>query len=165
QPFLSRFCLTFTGHTKKIAYASGLDGQKVLPVQIMTAALYCFSGLTGIVLFLIGHPVAALLLTLIITQVWRIFSEFLRADFRGGARITPYQVMALATLAYAAVLTILFPAPDPAFLPRLDQGLSAVWTPWMILFFQCVWVISFLHTGRSRVTGANIRFHVEEKQI
>ncbi|MFN2357376.1 MAG: prolipoprotein diacylglyceryl transferase family protein [Desulfotignum sp.] len=165
QPFLSRFCLTFTGHTKKIAYASGLDGQKVLPVQIMTATLYCFSGLTGIVLFLIGHPVAALLLTLIITQVWRIFSEFLRADFRGGARITPYQVMALATLAYAAVLTILFPAPDPAFLPRLDQGLSAVWTPWMILFFQCVWVISFLHTGRSRVTGANIRFHVEEKQI
>jgi len=56
----------------------------VLPVQIMTAALYCFSGLTGSVLFLSGYSVAALLLTLIITQVWRIFSVFLRADFRGG---------------------------------------------------------------------------------
>lgn len=171
RKLFANFYLVFTGRTKKIAYASGFDGEKVLPIQIMTATLYSVSGLLGVGLYLNGFYSAALLETLIVTQIWRFSSEFFRADFRGDFRgyfrITPYQIMALLTVAYAAGVVLLAPGAPPGvtLLPSLASGMDAIWTPWMILFIQFIWIASFLHTGRSSVTGSHITFHVEESRI
>ncbi len=163
QRLFSGFYLVFSGRTKKIAYASGLEGEKVIPVQIMTAGLYSVAALVGTWLFLNGYYAAAFLETLIVTQVWRFVSEFFRADFRGGLKITPYQLMALGGIAYSLIVVLMFPAPEG--LPGLRLGLHALWNPWMIFLIESIWVAAFVHTGRSVVTGAEISFHVNESNI
>ncbi|MDA8133144.1 MAG: prolipoprotein diacylglyceryl transferase [Desulfobacteraceae bacterium] len=163
QKLFSGFYLVFSGKTKKIAYASGLEGEKVIPVQIMTASLYSMAALFGTWLFLNGYYGAAFLETLIVTQVWRFVSEFFRADFRGGLKITPYQLMALGGIAYSLIVVLMFPAPEN--LPGLRPGLHALWNPWMIFLIESIWVAAFVHTGRSVVTGAEISFHVHEGKI
>jgi hypothetical protein len=163
QRLFSHFHVVFTGSTKKAAYASGLEGEKMLPVQIVTAALYTVSGLAGTWLFLSGMPGAALVETLLVTQVWRVVSECFRADYRGGRKFSAYQIMALATIAYAGIMGLVFPAPEvPA---RLLTGLAALWHPGMILFFQGIWLAAFLHAGRSSVTGSRVFFHVVRDRI
>lgn len=165
QTLFSRFYLVFTGPLKKIAYASGYDGQKVVPVQIITAALYTGSGLAGTALFLNGFYRTAFLVTLAVTQIWRFVSEFLRADFRGGMRITAYQIMALVTLGCAGAIALLLPVDTRLPLPRLHEAVSTLWNPWMVLFVQGVWAAAFLHTGKSVMTGSRIFFHVEKTHI
>lgn len=163
QKFFSRFNLVFSGKTKKISYASGLEGEKVIPVQIITAVLYSVTALLGTWLFLNGYFAAALLESLAVTQVWRFVSEFFRADFRGRLKVTPYQLMSLGAMMYALGVVFLF--PEPEILPLLHHGLGALWNPWMILLIEFIWMIAFLHTGRSMVTGAEISFHVNESKI
>jgi prolipoprotein diacylglyceryltransferase len=165
QTLFSRFYLVFTGPLKKITYASGYDGQKVVPVQIITAALYTGTGLAGTALFLNGWYRTAFLITLAVTQIWRFVSEFLRADFRGGMRITAYQIMALATLVIAGALALGLPVDNSLPQPRLQAAVYALWTPWILLFVQGVWAASFFHTGKSVVTGSHIVFHVEKTHI
>jgi len=165
QKLFSRFYLVFTGPLKKIAYASGYDGQKVVPVQIITATLYTVAGLAGIALFLNGYFRFAFLVTLAVTQIWRFVSEFLRADFRGGLTISAYQIMALATLGCAGAMALLLPADTSLPLPRLHEAVSVLWTPWMVFFVQGIWAAAFLHTGKSVVTGSSILFHVEKTRI
>ncbi|MFN2436913.1 MAG: prolipoprotein diacylglyceryl transferase family protein [Desulfotignum sp.] len=165
QALFSRFYLVFTGPLKKITYASGYDGQKVLPVQIITAALYTGTGLAGTILFLNGLYRTAFLITLAVTQIWRFVSEFFRADFRGGMAISAYQVMALVTLGCAGAMALLLPVDTRLPLPRLHEAVSTLWNPWMILFVQGIWAAAFLHTGRSVVTGSSILFHVEKTRI
>ncbi len=163
RKLFGRFCLVFHGKTKKIAYASNLDGQQVIPIQIITAILYSACALVGTWLFLAGHFGAALVETLVVTQVWRIVSEFFRADFRGNFTITPYQIMAGITILFALAVS-LFTAP-PQDLPRLYTGLYTLWSPGALLAVELVWIIAFLFTGRSSVTGARISFHVQEDKI
>ena len=167
SPFIQRlfsgFYLVFSGKTKKIVYASGLEGEKVIPVQVMTAGLYSVTALFGTWLFLNGYYAAALLEAMIITQVWRFASEFFRADFRGSLSITPYQIMALGAIAYSLGVVFFFPAPGD--MPVLQMGLTALWNPWMIFLIELIWVAAFFHTGRSVVTGAEISFHVNENKI
>lgn len=165
QTLFSRFYMIFTGPLKKITYASGYEGQKVVPIQMVTAALYTGTGLAGTVLFLNGWYRTAFLITLAVTQIWRFVSEFLRADFRGGLRITAYQIMALVTLGFAGALALGLPVDTRLTLPRLHEAVATLWTPWMILFVQGVWAAAFLHTGKSVVTGSRIFFHVEKTHI
>ena len=155
---------TFSGKTKKIAYAHGLDGQRMVPIQGITAVLYCASGLLGLYLFLKGFYFTAFFEALLVTQVWRSVSEFLRADYRGGRKISAYQIMSGLAILYALIIVILFPAP-PLVDPDIARGLKAVWHPAMILFFQGIWILSFLYTGRSKTTGAFLTFHVMEKRV
>jgi hypothetical protein len=163
QKLFSGFNLVFKGKTKKIAYASGLEGEKVIPVQVITAGIYSISALVGTGLFLNGYFEAALLETLVVTQVWRFVSEFFRADFRGNSRITPYQIMSAGAVLYALGVVVLSVSSDVQ--PLLRMGLNALWNPWMILLIEFIWLIAFLHTGRSVVTGAKISFHVNENRI
>ena len=93
------FALVFTGKTKKIAYASGLDGVKVLPVQGFTYLLYTGTGLVAIFLFLRGFYGAAFVVSLGVTQGWRVCSELLRDDYRGAGRFSAYQAMGLLGIA------------------------------------------------------------------
>jgi hypothetical protein len=154
----------FSGETKKIAYAHHLDGQAVIPVQAVTAVILTGAGLLGCYGFLKGFHFATFAGLLVLTQVWRTLSEFLRADHRGTGRITAYQVMALLSIAYAFLLLAILP-PAGSKMPDLATGLLAVWDPGVILFFEMLWLAAFIHTGRSRTTGATIRLCVVEKEI
>ncbi|GAB6147100.1 prolipoprotein diacylglyceryl transferase family protein [Desulfocicer niacini] len=164
QRVMKKQCLVFHGKTKKIAYASGLDGKKVIPIQVITAIIYCISALAGTLLFLNCYFGAALVETLVITQAWRIVSEFFRADFRGNFKITPYQVMAAATVIFALCITMAFPENGNTA-PVLYRSMAMIGSPWTILAMEGIWLVSFVFTGRSSVTGAEISFHVQEDKI
>jgi hypothetical protein len=122
------------------------------------------AGLAGTVLFLLSHFGAAFLTTVVITQVWRFFSEFLRADFRGHAKISAYQKMNVAAVLYGVALAALAPGAGYTVVD-LEAGLRTLWSPAMILFLQCLWVVFFLYTGRSKVTGSTLEFFVRRDRI
>ena len=163
QKLFSRFYVVFSGDTKKAAYADGFDGEKMLPIQIITAGLYSITGLLGTLLFLNGFAGTALILTILVTQVWRVVSEFFRADFRGTLSFSWYQIMALCAVFYMVLMRFVFPVQDAAV--DLGLGLSTLWHPGMILFLQMVWILSFLHSGRSSVTDSRIVFNVVRDKI
>jgi hypothetical protein len=102
--------------------------------------------------------------TLVITQGWRILSEFFRADYRGTGRITAYQIMAVLSVAYAFLLFFMLPVSGGAP-PDLMAGLQSLWDPGMMLCLGALWLYSFLYTGRSRVIGATVRFYVVKENI
>lgn len=161
--FLKR-SFVFSGKTKKIAYADGWDGERVIPIQAVTAVIYCGSGIVGAYLFLKGHYAAAFFETLLITQIWRSLSEVFRADYRGGRKFSAYQIMAVAAVAYAALVAAFQPAVS-GIRPDVLKGLGYLWHPAMIIALQLFWVAVFLYTGRSKVTGAALSFHVVQERI
>ncbi|MCB2187013.1 MAG: prolipoprotein diacylglyceryl transferase [Deltaproteobacteria bacterium] len=155
--------LRFLGATKKIAYESGLEGRPVLPVQAMSAVVGVTAGLVGLYLFLEAWFTAALLVALVATSVWRLVAETLRADFRGRHRFTAYQAMSLAGLVYASLLSLWFAENAPR--PVLAQGFATLWTPGVLLSLQGLGLFILYFSGRSRVTGAHLSFHVVQDQI
>jgi hypothetical protein len=154
----------FSGKTKKIAYADHLDEREVIPIQAVTAVLLTAAGIMGCYGFLKGFHLAAFCGTFIVTQIWRVLSEFLRADFRGTGRISVYQIMSLLSIVYAFLILAFFP-PAGVGTPDLAAGIFALWDPGVLLFFEILWVVAFIHTGRSRVIGASIRLHVVKEKI
>ncbi|NPU84552.1 MAG: prolipoprotein diacylglyceryl transferase [Syntrophaceae bacterium] len=160
RKILGPFHFIFRGETKKIAYAHGLEGCPVIPVQGMTALLYTTAGLIGIVLFLEGCRTAAFILTLAITQAWRVLSEFLRADYRGEQPFSAYQAMALASVCYGLCLTFLFPEALPVGGADIKAGLASLLQQSVIIFLQVLWTALAFHTGRSSVTASRISIHV-----
>jgi hypothetical protein len=164
QKVFCRWNFIFSGETKKIAYAHGLDGRKVIPIQGVTALLYSAVSLSAILLFLKGWFSAAFLLSLSVTQVWRVLSEFFRADYRGGGSISAYQVMAFLSIAYGFLLAVILP-PPPVQSMDLWSGMHSLFSPGMILFLQALWVAAFLFTGRSMVTASTITFHVVKDRV
>lgn len=163
QRHLSWMAFTYTGATKKIAYAYRLEGQKIFAVQAVTAVLYCTGALVGTLLFLRGAFGAAFLLCLTVTQGWRFCSEFFRADYRGNRKISVYQIMSLLAIPYGAIIVWLFPAPTSG--PELMTGIRLLWNPWVILFIQALGLMMFLRVGRSQVTGADLSFHVHHNRV
>lgn len=164
QRFFAGRCFSFIGKTRKIAYAGGMEGVEVLPVQALTAVLYSGCGLVGISLFLHAHFASAFLLTLLVTQGWRVLSEILRDDYRGSGRFSAYQIMGLVAILYGAAILLLAPATPPP-IPALAAGLSLLWRPAPFLFLQSLWLVIFFYTGRSTVTGSRLSFHVHQDRI
>jgi hypothetical protein len=154
----------FSGKTKKIAYAHELDGQQVIPVQALTAVIYSLTGLAGCYLFLKGFTTAAFVLTLIVTQLWRTFSEFLRADYRGEGKISVYQIMASVACLYGLLIAYIFNI-TPAGTPDLAQGLATIWNPALFIFLFALWIATFFYMGKSRVTNSLIEIHVLRENI
>ena len=74
----------------------------------------------------------AFFLCLFVTQIWRFFSEFLRADYRGDRKISIYQIMSLATVPYGLLLPFLFPGRRSCR-RSLRQGCDQFWHPATIL--------------------------------
>ncbi|AOY58233.1 MULTISPECIES: prolipoprotein diacylglyceryl transferase family protein [Desulfococcus] len=164
QRFFSRKRFVFSGKTKKIAYADGWDGVPVVPIQAVTAVIYCSAGIAGIYLFLKGFPTTAFFESLVITQVWRSVSEVFRADYRGRRKFSTYQVMALGAVAYAAVIA--FRCSETVVVaPEVLQGMKCLWHPAVILALQVLWMTVFLYTGRSKVTESHLSFHVIRERI
>lgn len=161
---LDRLAVVFTAPTKKAVYEGGLAGVKLVPVQGLTCLLYTVTGLVACHLFLQGKYRTAFLLSLVVSQVWRVASEMLRADFRGFSTITAYQKMAMAAIVFGGLLCLLLPQPA---VPRPDiaTGLLVLIDPLLILGLKALWFILFLHFGRSMVTGAILSFQVHQHRI
>ena len=161
---LEPLAMSFAGATKKISYESGLAGHKVVPIQALSAAVNMATGLAGLSLFLSGRFALALFISVGISQVWRVVAEMLRADHRGGGKLTAYQWMALSALPYCALVLWALPAESTP-LPSLGAGLSVLWNPWVLLGLQAVGLGALVYTGRSRVTAATVKFHVVQENI
>ncbi len=165
QRWFNSLSFTFAGATKKAAYEGRLEGVRLVPVQAITSVIFVFIGLAGTYLFLQSHFKTAMLLTLLSTQLWRFLSETLRADVRGKAeKISAYQVMALLMVVYSAIIPFVFSgvsAPTAA----IAEGLQVLWNPAVILFCQALWLIVFLITGRSSVTGSTLSFFVHRERV
>ena len=159
QRIFQRWNFRFFGATRKIAYAGGMEGEAVIPVQGITAVLYLCSGLYAVLVYLNGSFFTALMLTLVVTQGWRLVSETMRADYRGGGKISAYQIMAVIAPFYVLGFGLLL---DESFTGRVDlnAGIAAIWNPGMLLLLQSIGLILFLYTGRSTITGSEISFHV-----
>jgi len=165
QKAFARFSFTFSGSTKKALYEGKFEGQRLVPVQAITAILYTSVGVVSVYLFLTGSYACVLLLAMGVTQVWRVISEFLRADFRGKAgKLTVYQVMALLTVVYCGLLVLLLGGRERIAADAL-AGLKSLWNPFAILLLQALWLAIFLYTGRSEVTESTLQFAVRHDRV
>ncbi|MGA8877432.1 MAG: prolipoprotein diacylglyceryl transferase family protein, partial [Candidatus Korobacteraceae bacterium] len=156
--------LVIQGPTKKAAYASGLAGEPLIPVQAITSGIFAISGLMGVALFLTQRFRLAALIPVTATWGWRACSEWLRADYRGTSRISVYQLMAIVSVIYLGAFVLLMPITVP-IVPDLSVGFAQVTSAYVILLLQLVWVALFLYYGRSRVTASTLSFHVVADRI
>ena len=164
QQLLGRFHFVFQGETKKIAYAQGWQGVPVVPIQGMTALILVTTGMVSLALLFAGHTRAAFLTALVLSQGWRVLSEFLRSDHRGSGRLTAYQVLGLASIAYGAVLSLLLQTPAGRSLD-LFRGFHVFSQSSCLLFLDGLWMLTLYYMGRSRVTASSIRFQVLKDRI
>ncbi len=155
----------FTGKTKKISYATALEGQAVIPVQAITAVLYSVAALAGCYLFLKGWFFAAFFLTLIVTQAWRIASEFLRADYRGEGKISGYQILSGAAILYAVIVGVILRETAVNASPNLMAGFTSLGHPALIALLLAIWAVTFIYMGKSKVTASVISFTVVKDKI
>ncbi len=151
--------LVIHGSTKKAAYASGLDGEPLVPVQAITSAVFAMSGIVGVALFLARQLRLAALVPIVASWGWRACSEWLRADYRGASKISMYQWMAIFSVFYLSGFVLLMPAVA-AIAPDLPAGFAQVSSTPTVLALQLFWIALFLYYGRSRVTGSTLSFHV-----
>ncbi len=160
---MRKFPLVFHGSTKKVAYASGLAEEPLIPVQTVTAVVFTVAGLIGLGLFLAGHYRLAAIVPALATWGWRALSESLRADHRGSSRISVYQLMAVVAMAYLASMITVLSGGGP--MPNLAAGLAKLASAGVIVLLQVLWVSLFLFYGRSRVTGSVVSFHVVSERV
>ncbi|MFN2257308.1 MAG: prolipoprotein diacylglyceryl transferase [Desulfuromonadaceae bacterium] len=168
QHLFSRFNLVFGGATKKVSYAGHLEGQPLVPVQALTAVLYVSTALTATALFLYSYFLAAFILCGITTQGWRIVSETMRADYRGEQKFSAYQWMGLISIIYISLIGVFNGWLSSALAvsaPQIGAGLSVFWNPAVLLTLQVLWLMMFLYTGCSSVTGSNLSFHVRRERV
>jgi hypothetical protein len=119
--------------------------------------------MVGLSLFLMGLYGAAFVVTTVVSQGWRFVSEMFRADYRGGGVISVYQIFAVLGAVFAFCLWLLLPAS--AIAADIRSGILSLWHPGLILLVQ-VWAAGvFWYTGRSRVTGSSLAFHVHNDCI
>ena len=133
-------------------------------MQALTSAVFAIAGLVGLTLFLAQQFRLAALVPVIASWGWRACAENLRADHRGGSRISAYQIMAIVSVLYLTIFLLLVPsssgtAPDlSAAFPRIFSG--AIMFP-----LQVFWVVLFLYYGRSRVTASTLSFRVVADRV
>lgn len=154
----------FYGENKKVAYEAGLCGTPLIPIQAMTAILYCLGALIGTFLFLQTYFTSALLLTISLTQIWRVISETMRADFRGFSTISAYQKMGLMAVLYVFVVALILPVSNTIH-PEIIAGIKTLWNPIVIIFLQLLWGIFFYTFGRSSITTSTLHFGLVQKNI
>ncbi len=164
QRLFARKNFIFHGATKKASYEGRLAGERLIPIQAITCVIYTSAALIGTLLFLDGNFTEALLLTILATQLWRIFSETLRADFRGFGKISAYQKMGFLSALYMVAVTLMIPAPHYID-PEVVNGFRVLWNPIIILAMQILWLLFFLIFGRSTVTTSTVSFDLIGKHV
>ena len=164
QRVFSRTAFIFQGPLKKAVYEGKAGDQPLIPIQAMTCILYCLTAIGGSLLFLRGCFTAAFLLSISVTQVWRILSETLRADFRGFSRISAYQKMGGLAVLYVLLIVTFLDAPQLA-MPNIAQGIGLLWHPGIIIGLQAFWLITFAIFGRSTVTSSTLSFQLIREHL
>jgi len=164
QWLFGRINFIFYGSTKKVVYEAQLAGEKLIPIQAITCVLYTIGALIGSYLFLVGMFTPALIFTIALTQLWRILSETLRADFRGFGNISMYQKMGMISVLYILGV-IFFVHAAPYADPEITDGIGVLWNPAVILGLQLLWLVFFFTFGRSTVTTSTISFALIRKHI
>lgn len=159
-----RHNLVIHGPTKKAAYASGLAGEPLIPVQALTSAVFAVSGVAGLALFLLQHFRMAALLPVVASWGWRACSEWLRADYRGGARISVYQIMAVLAVLYLTAFVVFLPTAA-AVRPNLQLALAQVASAAVLVPLEIFWIALFVYYGKSRVTASTLSFHLVEERL
>lgn len=164
QGLFSRTAFVFRGPTKKAIYEGKMNNQPVVPIQATTCILYCLTAIAGSFLFLHGHYKAALLLSISVSQVWRILSETLRADFRGFSTLSAYQKMGGLAVIYVLLIVLFIQEPNMAK-PVIGYGISLPWQPGIIIGLQIFWLIAFAIFGRSTVTTSTLSFQLVRENL
>ncbi len=166
-PFLrrifNRYHFVFRGRTKKISYASNLEGVKVVPIQAITSTIHIVVALIGIVLYFNEFFFISFLIPFISTQLWRVLSEFLRADYRGHGSISLYQIMALVSLFYISTLVLFLPPAEPLHVDIL-KGIRSLWNPSVIITLEAIVITIFIYTGRSDMTASSVTLHMNSER-
>jgi hypothetical protein len=72
--------------------------------------------------------------------------------------------MGICSIPYAALIAVFFPT-SISQIPDVLKGLQAFWNPGVIIFLEILWLVTFLFTGRSQVTGSTLSFHVVKDKI
>jgi hypothetical protein len=167
-PVLRRWFSTaafrFCSPTQKAVYQAGLAGEPLVPIQGITAAVSLGAGVLAVVFFLAGWFHAAFLTAAIVTQTWRVASEWLRADIPHEGLFSMYQGMAAINVLYALILGLALPVTESA-LPDLAAGLERLWHPALLVLAEALWVFVFVYTGRSMVSASTVSFDVVKDRI
>jgi prolipoprotein diacylglyceryltransferase len=164
---LSRGLITFSGATKKAVYAGGLGGLGLFPIQAVSAVLLLSLGMGGWVLFFRGSLEAAFLATALPYHLWRVVSEYFRADYRGRGSWSAYQIASLLMVPWSLFWTW-FAADasgDLRSLPDLEYALRTTWDPGVLLSLQVLWCILLVSAGISRVTDSRVEFRVRGDRV
>ncbi len=164
QKIVMPFSFSFEGGTKKAAYEGGMEGIPLIPIQAITSVFCFLIALIGTWLYFHSLFATAFVVTIAATQVWRFVSESLRADYRGNGKVTAYQAMALAMIAYSFGLAVILPA-QTGLIVSLQRGLRVLWNPAVLIFLEFLWGGVFLYYGRSKVTGSTLSFHIHTDRI
>lgn len=163
QRLFAQWHVVFEGPLKKVHTAAGWSGERLLPVQALTAIVCSLAGWGGVWLFLTGRPAWAFVVSIVVTQLWRFGSEFLRADYRGAGRITPYQWMALASAAWVLLVGIAWPTVV-APIPNPVRGWAAVSHPLSVVLVAGTGLALFIRMGVSTVTESITNFRLAESR-
>jgi hypothetical protein len=115
-------------------------------------------------LFLAERYRVAALIPLLTSYGWRACSEWLRADYRGASKVSPYQIMTIISLVYLAVAIVLVPDAG-GIKPDLIAAFRQMSSAWVLVLSQLLWMLLFLYYGRSRVTSSVLSFHVVADRI
>jgi hypothetical protein len=157
--------LVFHGSSKKISYASGLEGRKVVPIQPITMIACVSFGMITLLLFAEGHYLASYLVASVFANFWRVFSEIYRADFRGEGKISAYQVMAGFAALYAVGVACLFRDGGTSPGVNLLNGALSLWAPGVLVSLFIIWGALVIFAGVSTTTFSSVRFSIREDRI
>lgn len=158
----SRMTETYRGRFKKIAYAGGLNDHPVIAVQSIACALLFGVFLLSLWLFWKGLIAASIVAALGLSQLWRLYSEQLRADFRGRDGFTVYQGMALAGALLSLVFASVFASMNTTLAPSALLGWHAVTQVEVIVLCELLAVLILFYMGRSSVTSSRLELLFNE---
>lgn len=155
---------TYRGQLKKISYASNLENTPVVPVQSIASVVLFALFLIGLWLYWQQQFVACALVSIWGSQLWRLYSETLRADYRGGGKFSAYQWMAIATCLIATI-SIVAMRGDASTQPRFSLGWVAVSQIEVFIAIQALALGIVWFMGRSQVTGALVNLRLFRERL
>ncbi len=158
-----RTATTYRGPLKKISYVSNMENTPVVPVQSIASVVLFVLFLLGLWLFWRQNFAACALLVIWGSQSWRVYSETLRADYRGGSRVSAYQWMALATCVITTVTVLTASIGESSVAPSSVAGWASLGRVDVLIAIQGLAAGIVWFMGRSQVTGAlvNLRLYRE----
>lgn len=156
---------TYRGRYKKIAYAGGLTDRPVIAVQSIACTVLFAIFLVSLWCFWKGRIGVSTVIALGLSQLWRAYSEQLRADFRGREGFTVYQAMAIAGALQSLLFVYLF-TPHATMVVSAHRGWLAVTQAEVIIASQLLAALILFYMGRSSVTSSRLELllHAPEKK-